>query len=130
MYNITLEKDSSFAGYDDIFTITPEEGFVSITHDAEGFMNNDEKSKTIELSPKEYQPIADAFDNINFYTVLEESDILMGYDGWVLKCTISKGMTNLTVSLWCPDEDSSKPETTKLIRACNKVFDLFENENN
>ena len=128
MYKITLEKDSSYAGYDDIFSITPEEGFVSITHDAEGFMNNDEESKTIELSPKEYQPIADAFDNINFYTVLEESNILMGYDGWVLKCTISKGMTNLTVSLWCPEEDSSKPETTKLLQACNMVFDLFPEE--
>ena len=128
MYNITLEKDSSYAGYDDIFTISTEESFVSITHDAEGFMNVDTKSKTIELSPKEYQPIAEAFENINFYTVLEESDILKGYDGWILKCTISKGMTELTISLWCPEEDASKPETTKLLKACDRIFDLFPRE--
>lgn len=128
MYNITLEKDSSYAGYDDFYTASLEDSFVSITHEAEGFMNIDTKSQTIELSLEDFKPIAAAFDNINFYTVLEESNILKGCDGWILKCTISKGMTKLTVSLWCPEEDSSKPETTKLLKACDMIFNLFQLE--
>ena len=125
MYNITIEVEASYAGYDDIFSVTPDEKFVSINHEPEGFMNTETKSQTKELSISEYQPIADVFDDINFYTVLEESNDIKGYDGWTLNCTISKGMTKLTVSLWCPDENSSKPETTKLLKACKKVFDLF-----
>ena len=35
------------------------------------------------------------------------------------------GMTKLSVSLWNPEEDSSKKETTKLLHACNKIFNLF-----
>lgn len=125
MYNITIERDVSYAGYDDFITISPEEKSVLITHEPEGFMNLESESKTIELSPADFKPIADTFENINFYTILEESNILKGYDGWTLNCTFSKGMTKLTVSLWCPDEDPSKPETTKLLKACIKIFDLF-----
>ena len=125
MYNIKIERDVSYAGYDDIITINPDKKFVSITYEPEGFMNTEEKSQMKELSFADYQPIAEAFEKINFYTVLEESDIIKGYDGWTLNCIVSKGMTNLSVSLWCPNEDPSKPETTKLLRACIKVFDLF-----
>lgn len=34
-------------------------------------------------------------------------------------------MTEVTVSLWCPDENPSKTETTKLLKACDKVCNLF-----
>ena len=125
MYTITIERDSSYAGYYDTFTVEPAESSVTITHEAEGFMNKDVEPKTITMSLKEYTPIQEFFENINFYKILKECDILNGYDGWILKCTVSNGMTKVSVSLWCPEEDSSKPETTKLLKACNKVCALF-----
>ena len=125
MYKIKIERDSRYAGYYDTFTVEPDETSVLITHEAEGFMNKDVKPKTITMLLKDYTPINNVFENINFSKILEESDILNGYDGWILKCTVSNGMTEVTVSLWCPEEDPSKPETTKLLKACNKVCDLF-----
>ncbi len=125
MYKITIVKDSSYAGYLDTFTVEQNGPAVFITHEAEGFMNSDKEPHTRELTLQESQNISKSFENINFYKILEESDILMGYDGWILKCTVSNGMTEVTVSLWCPDEDPSKPETTKLLKACDKVCDLF-----
>lgn len=125
MYKITIEIDSSYVGYYDTFTVEPDESTVSITHEAKGFRNKDVKPKTITMSLKEYAPINEIFNDVKFSKILEESDILRGYDGWVLKCTVSNGMTNILVSLWCPEEDPAKPETTKLLKACNKVCDLF-----
>ena len=125
MYKITIENDSSYAGHYDTFTIEQEESSVSITHAAEGFMNMDVESKTIKLPLAEYGPIADVFENLDFPKILAESDVLMGYDGWILKCTISNGMTGVSVSLWCPSEDPSKTETTRLLQACEKVCALF-----
>lgn len=91
-------------------------------------MCKDTKCQTIKLSLEEFKPIKDAIDNINFYTVLEESDSLIGYDEWILKCTISKGMSKLSVSLWCPKEDSTKPETSKLLRNFKLILNLFNKE--
>ena len=125
MYKITIERDSSYAGYYDTFTVEPSESSVSITHEAEGFMNKDVEPKTMTMSFKEYNPINEIFENINFSKILEESNVLMGYDGWILKCTISNGMTNVSVSLWCPEEDPAKPEITKLLKACDKLCNLF-----
>ena len=125
MYKIKIENDVSYAGYHDIFTVEPGELSVSITHEATGFMNLDNNPKTIDMPLKEYKTIADTFENIDFKKILEESDVLMGYDGWILKCTISKGITDVSVSLWCPSKDPEKPETTKLLDACNKVCNLF-----
>ena len=39
MYKIKIERDSSYAGYYDTFTVEPDETSVLITHEAEGFMN-------------------------------------------------------------------------------------------
>ena len=125
MYKITIVKDSSYAGYLDTYTVEQNGPSVLLTHEAEGFMNLDKEPHTRELSLQESQTISKSFENINFYKILEESDILMGYDGWILKCTVSNGMTEVTVSLWCPDEDPSKPETTKLLKACEKLFTIF-----
>ena len=128
MYKITIEKDSSYAGHYDTFTIEPEEKSVSITHATEGFMDKDVDSKTIKLPLADYCPLVDVFENLDFPKILAESDVLMGYDGWILKCTISNGMTGVSVSLWCPSEDPSKPETTRLLQACEKVCALFGEE--
>ena len=128
MYKITIEKDSSYAGHYDTITIEQEKSSVSIKYAAEGFMDKDVDSKTIKLPLTEYCPIANVFDNLDFPKILAENDVLVGYYGWILKCTISNGMTKVSVSLWCPSEDPSKPDTTKLLQACDKICALFGEE--
>lgn len=129
MYKIKIVKDSSCAGYLDTFTVEQNGLSVLLTHEAEGFMNLEKEPHIRELSLQDPQTISKSFENINFYKILEESDILMGDDGWILKCTVSNGMTEVTVSLWCPDKDPTKPETTKLLKACDKVCNLFPKVN-
>lgn len=129
MYKIKIVKDSSCAGYLDTFTVEQNGLSVLLTHEAEGFMNLEKEPHIRELSLQDPQTISKSFENINFYKNLEESDILMGDDGWILKCTVSNGMTEVTVSLWCPDKDPTKPETTKLLKACDKVCNLFPKVN-
>lgn len=129
MYKIKIVKDSSCAGYLDTFTVEQNGLSVLLTHEAEGFMNLEKEPHIRELSLQKPQTISKSFENINFYKILEESDILMGYDGWILKCTVSNGMTEVTVSLWCSDKDPTKPETTKLLKACDKVCNLFPKVN-
>lgn len=125
MYKISIVKDSSYAGYLDTNTVEQNGTSVFITHEAEGFKNLDTEPHKRELTLQESQTISKSFENINFYKILKESDILVGYDGWILKCTVSNGMTGVTVSLWCPNEEPSKTETTKLLKACDKVCNLF-----
>lgn len=125
MYNITIEKEVSYIGRTDVFTVEQGDKSIPITHEVSGFMHKKVKPETKKLSYTEYRPIADAFDNIDFQKVFKESGDLVGYDGWTLKVTLSNVMSGITVSLWCPSESPETPETTKLLIACNKVCDLF-----
>ena len=84
------------------------------------------KAEIKKLSHTEFRPIYDAFDVLDFTNIYKESGDLVGYDGWTLKCTISNIMSEISVKLWCPSESPEKPETTKLLQACEKVFSLFE----
>ena len=128
MYNITIETAASYAGKSDTYTIEQGDKSIPVTHEADGFMNKNVKPETKKLSHTEYRPIADVFENIDFQKVFKESGDLVGYDGWTLKVTLSKVMSGISVSLWCPSEDPSKPETTKLLQACEKVCALFDQE--
>lgn len=128
MYKIKITKDSCYTGHIDTYTVEQEEDSVIITHSGEGFSNYDLPSDIVKISLKEFKSIGDVFENINFDTILKESDVLNGYDGWILECTISNGMTKASVSLWCPEVDPVKPETTKLLKACEKICALVGDE--
>lgn len=128
MYNITIEKEVSYIGRTDTFTIGPADKSIPITHEVSGFMHKKVKPETKILSYTEYRLIEDAFKNIDFQKVFNESGDLVGCDGWTLKVTLSNIMSGISVSLWCPSKDSSTPETTKLLVACEKVCSLFGNE--
>ena len=60
--------------------------------------------------------------------VFKESSDLVGCDGWTLRCTISKCMSDISVMLWCPSKSREIPETTKLLKACDMVFKMFPND--
>ena len=126
MYNITIEKEVSYIGRTDTFTIGPDDKSIPITHEVGGFMHKKVKPETKKLSYTEYRPIEDAFKNIDFQKVFNESGDLVGCDGWTLKVTLSNIMSGISVSLWCPTESPETPETTKLLQACEMIFSLFE----
>lgn len=128
MYKIKISKDSCYTGHIDTYTVEQEEDSVIIIHSGVGFSNYDLPSDIVKISLKEFKSIGDVFENINFDTILKESDVLNGYDGWILECTISNGMTKASVSLWCPEVDPAKTETTKLLQACEKICALVGDE--
>lgn len=128
VYNIKIETDASYAGRSDIYTAERDEKLISITHKVGGFMHKKDKPVTKKITDTEYQPIIEAFENIDFQKVFKESGDSFGCDGWCLKVTISKIMSGISVSLWCPSKNSAIPETTKLLKACDKIFDFFPEE--
>ena len=130
MFNsITIEKEVSYMGRIDIYTIKYDDKSIPITHKVSGFMHKKVKPETKKLSHTDFSPIYDAFNHLDFTKAWKESGDFAGCDGWTLKCTISNEVSEISeiaVKLWCPEKDHSKPETTKLLEACEKVFSLFE----
>ena len=126
MFNsITIEKEVSYMGRTDIYTIQQGDRSIPITHKVGGFMHKKEKAETKILSQNEFHPIFDAFNNLDFTKIWKESGDF-GLDGWTLTCTISNGSSKISIQLWCPSESPENPETTKLLEACEKVFNLFD----
>ena len=127
MFNsITIEKEVSYMGRKDIYIIEQGDKSIPITHKVGGLMHKKEKAETKKLTHTDFRPIFDAFNDLDFTKAWKESGDIVGYDGWTLKCTISNVSSEISVQLWCPSESPENPETTKLLKACEKVFDLFE----
>ncbi len=127
MFNsITIKKEVSYIGRTDIYTIEQGDKSIPITHKVGGFMHKKVKPETKKLSHTDFRPIFDAFNDLDFTKVWKESGDLGGFDGWTLECTIYHVSTEISIRLWCPEKDQSKPETTKLIEVCEKVSSLFE----
>ena len=124
--SIIIEKEVSYMGRKDIYTIEQDDKSIPITHKVCGFMHKKVKTETKKLSHTDFQPIFDAFNNLDFTKAWQESGNLVGFDGWTLKCKIYHVATEISIRLWCPSKDGSIPETTKLLEACEKVFSLFE----
>lgn len=127
MFNsITIEKEVSYMGRKDIYIIEQGDKSIPITHKVGGFMHKKVNSEIKKLSHTDFRPIFDAFNDLDFTKAWKESGDIVGFDGWTLKCTISNVSSKISVQLWCPSESPENPETTKLLKACEKVFDLFE----
>ena len=126
--SITIERDVSYIGRKDTFTIEQGDKSIPITYEVGGFMHKKVKPVTKKLTHTEFRPIYDAFNALDFTKVYQESGDLVGCDGWTLRCTISNVMSEISVQVWCPSESPEAPATTKLLQACNMVFDLFPEE--
>ena len=50
MYNITIEKEISYAGRTDVFTVEQGDKSIPITHEVSGFMHKNVKLETKKLS--------------------------------------------------------------------------------
>ena len=90
MFNsITIEKEVSYMGRKDIYTIEQGDKSISIKHKVGGFMHKKEKAETKKLTHTDFRPIFDAFNELDFTNAWKESGDIVGFDGWILKCTIS-----------------------------------------
>lgn len=129
MYNsITIEKEVSYIGRTDIYTIEHGDKSIPIIHEVGGFMHKKVKPEIKKLSHTDFRPIFAAFDALDFTKAWKEAGDLVGCDGWTLKCTISNVSSEISVKLWCPSNSPENPETNRLLQACYKVFDLFDNK--
>ena len=124
--SIIIEKNVPFVGKTDIYTIERDDKAIPITHKVGGFMHEKVKPEIKKLSHADFRPVFDAFNNLDFTKAWKESGDLVGFDGWTLKCQIYHVASEISISLWCPEKHHSKPETTKLLEACEKVFSLFQ----
>ena len=112
----------------EVFTLSSEFNSFLILHEKGNFKETDEVDKKT-ISKADFDKIAKAFSEINFTEVFNEQPDLMGLDGWILTCSIQNDTAKISAQIWCPEKDQSKPETTKLLEACEKVFSLFESQN-
>ena len=124
MFSISINIQN-YNGDTDVFTLSSEFNEFLILHEKGNFNETDEvDEKTI--SKADFDKIAKAFFEINIIEVVNEQPDLMGLDGWILNCSIQNGTAKISARLWCPEKDQSKPETTKLLEACEKIFSFFE----
>lgn len=131
MYNISIVREKGIIKRFDLYRIIIEDKTVSLTFKIDGYFYQQVKPYTIEMSLDEYFPIGDLFENIDFSKVskeCKECKDIENNDEWILECSISNKDTNHSIKLWCPSEDPSTPETTKLLQACNKICSLFDED--
>lgn len=125
MFTVIVEKEDGFRNKE---TYTLEPDYSSLTYEAEGF---NKKSKPVRktISQTDIKKINEAFSALDFSKIFKETDDLLGMDGWTLTCTLEFRMNQVSVDVWCPNDSSSKPETAKLVKACELLESVFEQEN-
>lgn len=128
MFTVIVEKAASFNSKE-IFTLERGDKSASVTHEVVADFEEKAKTATKKFSLTDSKKIFNAFAALDFSKIFKESGELIGCDGWTLRCTLRNGTNELAVELWCPCEDVSKPETTKLIKACELVESFFQKEN-
>ena len=121
MLTIIIEKQEGWKPRE-IFKVERGDDSSLVTHEFEDFYKTKPVKKKIPVA--EYQKIAALFEALDFLKIFKEGND--GLDGWTLQCTLQNGISAASVTIWCPEKDQSKPETTKLLEACEKVFSLFE----
>lgn len=126
MNTISIEIQDCFAK-SDIFTVSSDYHSASIQH----HYNNIKKFKKLDersITKDDYEKILKAFMDVNFNAVFNENPDLIGADGWTLICSIENGTSRISIAVWCPEKDLSKPETLKLIEACELVCPVLDIE--
>lgn len=126
MNTITVTIQGCY-GKSEIFTVSETAHSASIQH----HYDNIKKTKKLDersITKDEFNKIFNAFMEVNFNEFFNENPDLIGCDGWTLILSIHNGSAEIKASIWCPEKDSSKPETTKLIEACELVCPVFDIE--
>ncbi len=122
MFTVIVEKEDGFRNKE---TYTLYSDICSISYETEGF-NKKSKLLNKSISQTDAKKINDAFSALDFSKIFKETDDLLGCDGWTLTCTLEFRMNQVSVDVWCPNDSSKKPETTKLVKACELLESVFE----
>ena len=125
MFTVIVEKEDGFRNKE---TYTLEPDYSSLTYEAEGF-NKKSKPVNKSISQTDAKKINEAFSALDFSKIFKETDDLLGCDGWTLTCTLEFRMNQVSVDVWCPNDSSSKPETAKLVKACELLESVFGKAN-
>lgn len=125
MFTVIIEKEDGFRNKE-TYTLDPDR--FSLSYEAEGY---NKKSKPVNktVSQTDANKINEAFSALDFSKIFKETDDLLGMDGWTLTCTLEFRMNQVSVDVWCPNDSSSKPETVKLVKACELLESVFKQAN-
>lgn len=124
MIDIIIDIQDYF-GNKQIYTVSAEGQSGIIIHEKGNFKDTDEVDRK-KISKDDFDKITNAFFSINFTQIFKEYSNLIGLDGWILTCTIQNGTSKISAQIWCPNKDSSMPETTKLLEACELVCPVMD----
>ena len=122
MFTVIIEKEDGFRNKE-TYTLDPDRCLIS--YEAEGF-NKKSKPVNKSISQTDAKKINEAFSALDFSKIFKETDDLLGCDGWTLTCTLEYRMNQVSVNVWCPNNSSTKPETSKLLQACKLFLNIFD----
>ena len=127
MFTLIFEKTDSYENKK-IYTLEPDGSSSILASKSEDF-NKKGKYVRKNISLAVTKKINDAFSALDFSKIFKETDDLIGNDGWTITCTLEFRMNQVSIDVWCPKGGSSKPETTKLVKACELFESIFEQTN-
>ena len=110
-------------GKKNIFSISTTEIGGSIDH----YYVCGRKRKLISItniSKEEFGSIVDTFDALDYTKIYGEIPFPTLKDGWTLYCTATRALTTITIEFRCPSKNEYYPETSKLLDACEHIFNL------
>ena len=125
MFTVIIEKEDGFKNKE---TYTLDSDRCSLSYEVEGF-NKKSKPVNKSISQTDAKKINEAFSALDFSKIFKETDDLLGCDGWTLTCTLEYRMNQVSVNVWCPNNSTTKPETTKLVKACELLESVFGKAN-
>ena len=124
MNTITIKIQDCFAN-SDIFTVLSSPHLASIQHHFDS-IGKIKKLDVRNITKDDYDKLYKAFMNVNFNEVFNENPDLLWFCSWTLICSFENGTAVISASVKCPEKDPSKPETTKLIEACELVCPVLD----
>ena len=125
MLNIQKIETLSQYGQMDTYDIVDLVESIAINHSFSNIKDNKEELERKRLSPEEFRPIADAFENLDYTKIFKESDNLPRLNCTYLECDFVNGKSSISMTLYSKPQDSTVPEITKLFDACKMIYDLF-----
>lgn len=123
MHDQVIIKVEDSKGKKDIFSISTTEEGGSIEH----FYVCGRKRKqisTTNISKEEFGSIVDTFDALDYTKIYGEIPFPTLKDGWTLNCTATRAFITITIEVRCPSKNEYYPETSKLLDACEHIFNL------
>ena len=129
---IKFEKTKFIQVHKEII-ISKEDSYADLTYELGGtynFVPGGRKPISKKILLLEYDKIVNSLLSLNYSEILKENEFLASMDGYTLSVNLSMGGTKIVFEVIDQPSEKAKPETRKLLEVSEKVFDLFESEDN